>query len=226
MAEIVWKDNRKLYFNELSEMFERRDAVFFDQMGWDREAAGIEKGWDRDQFDDDNAIYLIQKNPLTGRLVAHCRFLLTERPHMMTEVWPHMCNGDEGIPTGPNILEFTRVCYDVDQMEPGKEFFQWVRGVFCTAVTEFCIDQGIEAMTYVLTEPHLESHKKNHLWPSTALGDPVYDRNLSVNLTARKGLTNPSVAERIRSKLLRTTEPVLFYKGPWETADIEIVRAA
>lgn len=226
MAEIIWKENRDLYLSELDEMHERRDAVFFDQMGWCREAAGIEKGYDHDQFDDEHAIYLIQKNARTGRLVAHCRLLRTDRPHMMTEVWSHMCNGEAGVPTGPNILEFTRVCYDVEQMEDGKEYFKWVRGAFCTAVTQFCVDQRINAMTYVLTEPHLHSHKRSGLWPSVGLGDFVFDENLQTNLTARKGLTNHAVMESIRANILQTQEKVLFYKGPIDTAAVDIVRAA
>ena len=225
MAEIIWRGNRDQYLAELDEMYERRDAVFFDQMGWCREAAGIEKGWDCDRFDDEHAIYIIQKNARTGRLVAHCRLLRTDRPHMMTDVFSHMCNHDEGIPIGTNVLEFTRVCYDREQMEPSEEYFRWVRGAFCTAVTEFCVRQGVDTMTYVVTEAHLRSLQKR-VWPSFQLGDFFYDPNIDQNLTAAKGLTDKATLERIRTRLLGTNEQVLFYKGPMHTTNLEIVRAA
>lgn len=206
-------------------MHERRDAVFFDQMGWCREAAGIQKGWDQDEFDDSDAIYLIQKNARTGRLVAHCRFLRTDKRHMMTDVWAHMCHYPAGIPSGPNILEFTRVCYDREQMEPGEDYRKWVRASFVSAVTEFCLRQGVDALTFVVTKSHYLNIQKN-LWHSMPLGDYYFDPNIATELIAAKAEINADAMNRIRTNLLRHDEPVLFYKGPLHTANVEIVRAA
>jgi N-acyl-L-homoserine lactone synthetase len=225
MAEVIWRGNRDQYLLEIDEMHARRDAVFFEQMGWNREAAGIRRGWDQDQFDDDDAIYLIQKNARTGRLVAHCRFLRTDRRHMMTDVWPQLCHYPDGIPAGSDILEFTRVCYDWEQMEPGEDYRKWVRASFVSAVTEFCIRQGVTAITFVVTKKHYLNIQRN-LWRTIPLGDYWFDKNIGQELIAAKAEIDADALSRIRANLLGSEEPVLFYRGPMHSANVDIVRAA
>lgn len=225
MAEVIWQGNRDQYLLEIDEMHSRRDAVFFERMGWSREAAGIHRGWDQDQFDDENAIYLIQKNARTGRLVAHCRFLRTDKPHMMTEVWPHMCTFPTGIPRGPSTLEFSRVCYDQEQMEPGEKYRKWVRASFVAAVTEFCLRQNVDAITFVVVKEHYLNIQRN-LWRTRPLGDYQFDENIGTELIAASATIDEDALRRIRTEMLKSDERVLFYRGPMESAKVDIVRAA
>src|SRR3546814_14257639 len=68
--------------------------------------------WEIDQCDDPDAEYLILIYG-QGRHRASARLLRTDRPHLLGDLYPHLCDGP--VPTGPTVREITRFCLDRNQ---------------------------------------------------------------------------------------------------------------
>jgi acyl-homoserine lactone synthase len=88
-------------------MFEARKRVFADLLGWD--VPVIDGRYEVDQFDDVHATYLIVTSP-GGRHLASARLLPTDRPHILGDLYPALCDG--AVPRGADIVEITRFCLD------------------------------------------------------------------------------------------------------------------
>ena len=96
MIRLVTHHNRGAYPALVRAMHADRKRVFVDMLKWDiPHDAELES----DQFDDVRAEYLILHDPANGEHLASLRLLPTERPHLMTEVFPYLCAG--GVPRGP-----------------------------------------------------------------------------------------------------------------------------
>lgn len=89
----------------LRTMFEDRKSVFVDLLGWDLPV--LEGRFEVDEFDDENATYVIVADSSGGHL-GSARLLPTTRPHILGSLFPQLCAG--GPPTGPDIAEITRFC--------------------------------------------------------------------------------------------------------------------
>jgi N-acyl-L-homoserine lactone synthetase len=68
------------YSRDADEMFRLRAHQFRDRLGWD---VDVKDGWERDQFDEMNPLYLVSKDEQTGRVAGCMRYLPTTGPTMM-----------------------------------------------------------------------------------------------------------------------------------------------
>lgn len=94
----------------LRSMFAARKEVFIDLLKWDLPVlAGT---FELDQFDDEYAEYLILLDR-DGHHRASARLLRTDRPHILGDLYPHLCDGP--VPAGPTTMEITRFCLDRNQ---------------------------------------------------------------------------------------------------------------
>ena len=72
MAEVITKENYRFYKEQgvIDEMHKQRFRTLFsdddDSQKWDADGAGIEHGYDRDDYDHDDTIYLIERHPETA----------------------------------------------------------------------------------------------------------------------------------------------------------------
>lgn len=105
MIHIVTEDNRHLFRHALMEMHRQRKTIFMDELRWGLEAPD---GLEIDQFDAADAVYLIEADDPRGEISASARLLPTDRPHLLGEIFPHLCDG--GVPTSPRIWEVSRFC--------------------------------------------------------------------------------------------------------------------
>jgi len=80
-----------------------RYEIFIKQLGW--KIPRCVNGLEEDQFDDDNAIYLIATNSC-GDVVGGTRLLDTSRRSLLGEIFPHLVDGP--VPADPRIFEVTR----------------------------------------------------------------------------------------------------------------------
>ena len=88
-------------------MFEARKRVFVDLLKWN--VPVLNDKYEIDQFDTPHANYLI----LTGDNGSHrasARLLCTDRPHILGELFPALCDAD--VPTGSQTREITRFCIE------------------------------------------------------------------------------------------------------------------
>jgi acyl-homoserine lactone synthase len=166
MIEIVTRHNTILYKDALREMFRMRHSVFVEKMGW----AALRKpdGLERDQFDNEDAVYLLMLDDGTGRLIGSHRALPTVKPHLFSEIFPEFCNV-RGIQVGPKIYELSRSCSDETHLT--KDRVRWARKRLMAGFMEFCVKAGLESFT-VMGRMEIISLYMRMGWSIRPLGIP------------------------------------------------------
>ncbi|WP_425908107.1 acyl-homoserine-lactone synthase [Nitrobacter sp. TKz-YC02] len=114
MIHIVTAENIGAYQCEMEQAYRLRHNVFVDEMGW--EDLRKPDGREIDQFDDGRALHMLYIED--GRVLGYQRMLPSMRPHLLTEVLPHLCEGD--FPVGPHIWEWTRYCVTREHRDRGR----------------------------------------------------------------------------------------------------------
>jgi acyl-homoserine lactone synthase len=113
MIHIVTAENIGAYQCEMEQAYRLRHNVFVDEMGW--EDLRKPDGREIDQFDDGRALHMLYIED--DRVLGYQRMLPSMRPHLLTEVLPHLCEGD--FPVGPHIWEWTRYCVTREHRDRG-----------------------------------------------------------------------------------------------------------
>jgi acyl-homoserine lactone synthase len=142
MIHIVTAENRHLFHHALMEMHRQRKRLFVDEMGWPlEEVAGVEI----DAFDCPEAIYLIEVGGPRGVITGSVRLLPTDRPHLLSEVFSHLCAGP--LPRGAGVWEATRLCPapDLPKGEPRRALLMRM----IAAILEASLLFGIDRVTFV-----------------------------------------------------------------------------
>ena len=141
MIEVVTSRNAILYQDALREMFHLRHRIFVERMGW--EALRKPDRLERDQFDTDDAIYLLLTED-DGRVVGTHRMLPTTKPHLFSDVFSNLC-AVKGVQRGEKILELTRTCVDEERLE--RPAMEKARKRIMVGLFEFCLRAGFEKFT-------------------------------------------------------------------------------
>ncbi len=141
MVQLVTAQNRHFHQPLVERMFEDRKAIFVDLLKWDIPHDGR---FERDQFDDDYAEYLIVNDRDTGEHFASLRMLRTERPHILNSLFAELC--DDEVPTGPGIREISRMCLSPRHRGPDRLVS---RNLLASAMTEYALLTGIRGYTGV-----------------------------------------------------------------------------
>lgn len=141
MVQLVTAENRRSHNDLVAQMFEDRKKIFVDLLKWDIPHDGR---FEQDQFDDDAAEYLIVNDKDRGEHLASLRMLRTDRPHILDSLFAHLC--DEGVPTGPDIREISRMCLSPRHRAPERLV---ARNLLASAMTEYALLMGIRAYTGV-----------------------------------------------------------------------------
>lgn len=94
----------------LKAMFEARRQVFVDLLKW--KVPVLDGRFEIDQFDDEQATYLIVTNA-SGEHLGSARLLPTTRRHILDSLFPSLCAGEP--PRSPDCFEITRFCLGRNQ---------------------------------------------------------------------------------------------------------------
>src|SRR5207253_2501141 len=92
-----------------------------------------------------HAEYLILSDDENSHL-ASARLLRTERPHLLADLFAHLCDGPP--PHGPAVREITRFCLDP---RPRAGERKQARDCLVTALVEHALVHGISEYTGVAT---------------------------------------------------------------------------
>lgn len=92
----------------LTAMHAARKRVVVDLLGSPVPRDG---SYERDAFDDEEAVYLVVRDPIVRGHLASVRLLRADRPHILGDLFPQLCEGE--VPRGPDIREITRFCFAV-----------------------------------------------------------------------------------------------------------------
>ena len=145
-------------------MFEARKRVFVDLLGWDLPV--VSGMFELDQFDDASAEYLVLTDD-EGAHLASARLLQTDRPHLLADVFKHLCNSP--VPQGPHVREITRFCLD-PRSRAGER--RDARNRLVTALVEHALANGVAEYTGVASLGWFEQVERFG-WDCRALGAPV-----------------------------------------------------
>jgi acyl-homoserine lactone synthase len=140
MVYAISKNNRSSLGRELDTMFRDRKRVFVDRLKWN--VPVVNDVYEQDQFDTDDAVYIVAADPVTGQHHGSLRLIPSLKPHMLRDVFSSLCEDD--VPVGPDIWEMTRIC-----LSPSipREIARTSLGLVWLGAVEFGMDQGIRLMT-------------------------------------------------------------------------------
>ncbi|KRC69211.1 N-acylhomoserine lactone synthase [Achromobacter sp. Root83] len=80
-----------------------RHRIFIDRLGWNLTG---QHGLELDQFDNEETIYAVVRNS-QGEVVGSARLLTTERPYLLSEIFPQLMGGIAP-PCDPHVWELSR----------------------------------------------------------------------------------------------------------------------
>ena len=163
MVNLITSHNRSKFRAPLEAMHRDRKKIFVDALKWD--VPVVDGQYEIDQFDTDDAIYLVALAPQTQRHLGSVRLLPTTGPHLLSEVFSSLC--DKGVPVGDDIYEITRLCTaPARDIEPKQ-----IRRRLATAMCEFGLLYGINQYTCVTHIQYL-THLLAVGWECEPLGEP------------------------------------------------------
>ncbi|WP_374764864.1 acyl-homoserine-lactone synthase [Yunchengibacter salinarum] len=143
MIHAVTPSRRRQYAQQMDAMFTARHALYVEGRGW--EDLRREDGREQDQFDHQDAIYLMALDS-DQALEGGLRLVPSSAPHMLSDVFSHLCTG-QSAPTGPDVFELSRVF--VSHESPRDPQGRLIKGKLMVALYEFCLRHGIGTLTSV-----------------------------------------------------------------------------
>ncbi len=105
MLYIVAPDNKKLFRQELEGYFKLRKRVLIDQLGWDLKSVD---GKETDQFDHDQAHYLIYKTPGIGQIAGGVRLTPSTVPNLTMDIFSNLIDSKKEFTPSNRIWESSR----------------------------------------------------------------------------------------------------------------------
>ncbi|WP_281971914.1 acyl-homoserine-lactone synthase [Ruegeria faecimaris] len=147
--------NQHKFKDVLDDMFKLRARVFGDRLGWE---VNIEDGRERDHFDDLHPAHVVSIDD-EGDVVGCMRLLQTKGPHMLSDVFHSILDGEPPIRSA-QVWEATRFCVDTKKLGRGR---------------------GENSVSYVTSEVMIGSFeyaKAAGVLDSIAVIDPVMNRVL------------------------------------------------
>lgn len=164
---VITSANAHEHGSVLSMMHVDRRRVFVDWLGWDVPHDGHVE---RDQFDDEHAEYLVLLDERSGGHMASVRLLPTLRPHILGDVFPHLC--EQAPPRAAGVREITRLCVSPD-CPPGERIR--ARRRLLSALAEYGMMFGLTGYTLV-TEAGFLARIAAVGWRCEMLGMPARHR--------------------------------------------------
>ncbi|HEY0107779.1 MAG TPA: acyl-homoserine-lactone synthase [Rhizomicrobium sp.] len=150
MVAVVTANNRSKYTGLIDAMHADRKRIFVDALKW--EIPVVDGKYEIDQFDNDDAVYLLALDPRRETHLGSVRLLPSSKPHLLGDVFPMLC--DNGVPRGDDIWEITRLC-TAPQLR-GRE--AWLaRSYLAVGMVEFALLYGISKYTCVAETSWLSS---------------------------------------------------------------------
>ena len=171
------------YADIMEQVWRFRHQQFVERLGWEACRRADER--EIDQFDSEEAIHL----PLLvdGDVVGYSRLLPTLKPHLLSDVYPHLMDGADW-PRGQRIFEWTRCIAEVSEKTIAGVP---ISNILMTGVMEYCLVAGIQTLV-VETHPKLVNLLVTTGWDVMPLAAPsVLEGALIVPITAKPSMAGP-----------------------------------
>jgi acyl-homoserine lactone synthase len=139
MIHIVTSDNLHLFKDEMEQAYRLRHRIFVEEMKWSDLAKP--DGREIDQFDDEHAVHMLYVE--SGKVLDYQRMLPTTRPHLLSEILPHLC--EDVRPVGNHIWEWTRYCVEPAHRERGRTLSP-VANALLSGIVEWGLETGVSTI--------------------------------------------------------------------------------
>lgn len=174
MLYVVNSQNKRQFTDQLEESFRVRHQIYVEERGWN----DLRKEDQRevDQFDNDDAIYLLFLDETRSRVLGGSRLIPTTKPHLMSEVFPNLASM-RPLPRAPSIYEWTRF-YVVEEARDSHRTCRVADMIMC-GVQEYCLGEGITQLS-IVTEPFWIPRFLDAGWKPRPLGLPIKHDGMDV----------------------------------------------
>jgi acyl homoserine lactone synthase len=170
-------------------MHRLRHRVFIDQLKWPLGAIRSVDGMEFDQFDNDNAHYIVRLNG-NGDVDACTRLMPTTVPYLLGDVFSDLVQA-RPVPRCPRIWETSRFCAD-PATAPRN-----IVGQLVAAMLELALENGVTNYVSV-SDIRIEPVLRRHGWPPQRLGEP---RPTATDIAAGEIFeVSEAALERVRAK--------------------------
>ena len=169
MIVIVDSLNAHKHSNLLIEMHKLRARVFSGRLGWDVE---VVDGMERDIFDGLDPAHVISLDD-RGRVVGSMRLLQTTGPHMLSDVFSCLLDGEPPI-RSPHVWEATRFCVDTSLLGrgPARNSISYVTSEIMIGAFEYGMRAGITDAVAVIDPVMNRVMQRSGNAPYDYLGSP------------------------------------------------------
>jgi len=148
VIEIVLPEVREHYADQLDQMFRLRFETCIQKWGW--KVPGATDGKDIDEFDNEEAVYMLLLSDDRRTVLGCCRFNPTTSPYMISKLWPETCDLQPA-PSDPTIWEASR--FVVRGGLGSKSDYLELMWRLSTGMCEFCVSAGIEQIVWYTDPP-------------------------------------------------------------------------
>jgi acyl homoserine lactone synthase len=116
MLKLIEGSRASLFPMEIDAMFRNRAVTFSERLGWD---VTVTDGYERDEFDDANPLYLVSVDPNTNEYWGSLRLLPTTGPNMLRDVFSCLLEEGEFVESA-TIWESSRICVVAAEGQPQR----------------------------------------------------------------------------------------------------------
>jgi N-acyl-L-homoserine lactone synthetase len=171
--------NQHLYARQLDRMFRMRHAFYVEGHG--RADLKSNNGQETDEFDDENAVYLMSIDPF-GDVAAAARLNPTTGPTLLAKFSDH---SDEDLPRLDSVWDISRWIAAPEHRRAGNP--RWPSNhqrELMVGILEFCQSRGLTHLT-MLAELRLAERIVAYGWPLRYLGMPrTYEGGKGIAIAA------------------------------------------
>lgn len=129
----------------LEQMFRLRYRIFHQRLAWDVRVQGDQE---QDEFDDDDAVYIVWKHPLSGEVEGSWRIRPTTRPYMLRDTFPQLLNGDPA-PQEQAVWEMSRLAVTNSPYDGGTSRFGEVSRALIARTVLYGAETGVRDFIWV-----------------------------------------------------------------------------
>ena len=164
---VITPENKRHYTEELNAYFRIRKSILIDQKGWNLKS---ENGLETDQFDHDQAHYLLLVSKDQGQIYGGVRLIPTTAPNLTMDIFPHLIAVDKGFSGCDRIWESSRFVIDTSALKLEKGFIKEATITLFIGMIEYGLHNNLQSIL-TMTEIRLERILRMCQWPLQRLGE-------------------------------------------------------